>query len=180
MSMKCHHYRAMWAGIPPGVLQMNLDRLRSKWSHVRRYDFRCVRLRMRATFAFGGQEITRGIFSWFERVSFHGGNTTCDFAENKTRRANTDTRLGHSVFFNEDIHQQIALIELGGIVDPKDFLGYMKMAPDGAATDNIQELKGITSRQPIDRKDGPADGRISKLLVYGLTKCLMRKLKFGG
>ena len=41
------------------------------------------------------------------------------------------------------------------------------MAPDGAMVDNIQEIKGIRSRRPIDRKRGPIDGRILILLAYG-------------
>ena len=49
----------------------------------------------------------------------------------------------------------------------KDFLEYMEMMPDGAMGDNIQELNCIMSRQPIDRKLLPVEGRILKLLVYG-------------
>ena len=43
----------------------------------------------------------------------------------------------------------------------------MEMVLDGAMRDNIPELKGIMSRKPIDRKRGPVDDRIPKLLVYG-------------
>ena len=49
----------------------------------------------------------------------------------------------------------------------KDFLEYMEMAPVGAATDDIQELKGVMRRQPVDHKRGPFAKRILKLLVYG-------------
>ena len=43
----------------------------------------------------------------------------------------------------------------------------MEMASDGAMADNVQQLNGIMSRQSIDRKRGPANGRILKSLVYG-------------
>ena len=43
----------------------------------------------------------------------------------------------------------------------------MEMVSEGAAADNIQELKGIMSMRPIDRKKGPFDDRTWKLLVYG-------------
>ena len=96
-----------------------------------------------------------------------GENTKRDFAENKTMRANTDNRLCHNLFFKENLNHKIAHSELGGGGDLKQFLEYMEMAPDGAAADNIQELKGIASRQPIGHKRGPVDDRILKLLVYG-------------
>ena len=43
----------------------------------------------------------------------------------------------------------------------------MEMAPDGVATHKMKELQDLMSRQPIDRKRGPVEDKISKLLVCG-------------
>ena len=53
------------------------------------------------------------------------------------------------------------------------------MAPGGATTHNIQQLKGILNRQPIDRKLGPVADRISKLLVYGDQQMPDAQIKIG-
>ena len=84
---------------------------------------------------------------------------------NITTCANTDNRLGRNLVFKENLNHQIALSEWGGGGAPKDFLGYMEMLPDGATTHNIQQLNGIMGRKPIDRKRGPIDARILKLLA---------------
>ena len=39
----------------------------------------------------------------------------------------------------------------------------MEMAPGGARADNIQELKGIAGRRPIDRNRWPIADRILKM-----------------
>ena len=77
---------------------------------------------------------------------------------------NTDTGLGHNVFFKENINLQIAIGDGGGHL--KGFLEYSEMASEGAATDNIQELNGLTSRRTIERKFGPIGWRILKLVIY--------------
>ena len=43
----------------------------------------------------------------------------------------------------------------------------MELVSVGAMAGNIQELNGIMSRKPIERKRGPIGDRIAKLLVYG-------------
>ena len=60
----------------------------------------------------------------------------------------------------------------------KDFLEY-GCGIGGVATKKIQDLEDLMRRQPVDRKRGPIDGEMSKLLVYGVNKCMGRKLKLG-
>ena len=87
------------------------------------------------------------------------------FRRNKTTWWNTDTRLCPNVPPKENIDRKIASGEfrLGGSLT--EFLGYMVMAPYGAMADDIQELKCIVGRNPIERKRGPIEGRTPKLLV---------------
>ena len=59
--------------------------------------------------------------------------------EIKTTWATTYTRLGHNMFFIEDIVRQISINELGGRDGIKDFLEYMEMAPDGAKAAKIHD-----------------------------------------
>ena len=51
--------------------------------------------------------------------------------------------------------------------DLNDFLWYLETVSDGATTGNIQELRGLMSSNPIDRKGGSDGGVISKQLIYG-------------
>ena len=96
---------------------------------------------------------------------------------NQTTWANTDTMLGPSVCSRWKLNREIAIDELGGAL--KTLLEYMDEASnsDDVAAEEIQELKGLTSGQPIDHNRGPVDGDSLKLLVYGINKCLKRKLK---
>ena len=61
----------------------------------------------------------------------------------------------------------------------KDFLEYMEMVSDGAMTRKIQALEGLMSRQPIGRKRGPIDDKISKSLVYGDQQMPETQIKIG-
>ena len=81
-------------------------------------------------------------------------NTKRDFTENKTTCPNTDTRLGPNLFLRGISTDELRpMSRRGGAL--KGCLEYMEIAPDGHATDNIQELKGVMSRHPIDHKRGP-------------------------
>ena len=78
----------------------------------------------------------------------------------KSKWANTDTRLGHNVFFKGKLNHRIALIELGGDDDLKNVIGLLDASSDltgSKAEDkqNIHQLIGLIIRQPIDRKRGP-------------------------
>ena len=75
-----------------------------------------------------------------------GGYTKWDFEKVKTAWANTDSRLGGNAFFKEDIDQQIAIGELGGCGDLKDFLEYLETASGGSMTKDIIEQKGLMRR----------------------------------
>ena len=73
---------------------------------------------------------------------------------NKTTWANTDATLGPNVLFKEKPTHQIAIGELGwGGGALKTFLEYAEVEShaDDAATEKIQELKGLLIRQSIDR-----------------------------
>ena len=61
-----------------------------------------------------------------------------------------------------------------------DFLEYSAMVSGGAATKNIQELKGARRRQRIDCNCGPVTYRILKLLVYGEQQVRETQINIGG
>ena len=77
------------------------------------------------------------------------------------------------------LNRQIALVDLGFGGGLKDFLGYMEMVSGGATAAKIQELKDLTTRQPIERKRGPTDDKILKLLVYGGQQMPETQIKIG-
>ena len=93
--------------------------------------------------------------------------------------ANTDTRLGPNVLFKENLNRQITISELGWGGSPKDILEYMEMAPEGIIAANIQQLKDLIRRQPIDHKRGPTEDKILKLLAYGDHQMPATKIKIG-
>ena len=78
---------------------------------------------------------------------------------------------GPECFFTEKLNRQIALREFwGGSL--KTFVGFLGLSSDltGLAKDtkkNIQQLKGLVRSQPIDRKRGPIENKILKLLGHG-------------
>ena len=49
----------------------------------------------------------------------------------------------------------------------RGFLEYSLAAADGAMPKDSLELHGLMRRRPVDRKDGPLSGRISKHLICG-------------
>ena len=51
---------------------------------------------------------------------------------------------------------------------------------DGADTQKIQELEGLITRRPVDRKRGPIGGEILKLLVFGDQQCPIDQVRIGG
>ena len=53
-------------------------------------------------------------FCGFANFSFTGDNSKWGYAENKTTRANTDTRLGPNVFLRGNVDRQIAIDEAWG------------------------------------------------------------------
>ena len=55
--------------------------------------------------------------------------------------------------------RQVAIDESGVGGGLKDFLEYTEMESGGAATAEIQWLKGLMNRQPIDHKRGPIDDK---------------------
>ena len=84
------------------------------------------------------------------------------------------------VRFKDGITRQIAINDLaGGGGDLKDIPEHMAMAPDGAITAKIQELKDLMSRQPIGRIRGPIADKISKLSGYGDHQVHWAKVKIG-
>ena len=87
--------------------------------------------------------------------------------KDKTTWANTDSRVGHNAFLEENIGREIAIGELTGGDALKDFLEYMEMASEGAKTKDIQSLTGLMGRQPIAHNGGPIGDWILKLLIYG-------------
>ena len=65
------------------------------------------------------------------------------------------------------------------------FLDFLDASSDlTGLTDNanqmIQQLGDIISRQPIDRKRGPIEDKISKLLVYGDKQMPGAQIRIGG
>ena len=74
--------------------------------------------------------------------------------KNKTTWATTDTRLDRNVFFTGAISREIAIDELAGGGAPRDSLGYMALISGGDATEKIQDLKNLMSRQPVGRNRG--------------------------
>ena len=90
--------------------------------------------------------------------------------KNATRRllAHTDTRVNPNDFFKANLNRQIAIGVLGRGDPLKDFLEYSETLSGGAMTDNIQELRGLTSRRPMGRKRSSTNGRILRLLIYGV------------
>ena len=85
-------------------------------------------MRRNFTFPFPRYRIPHTLFSGFAYVSFLNGNKKCDFAENKTTCAITDTRLGRNVFFRDNLNRQIAISEFGRAGAIKGFPEYMQMA----------------------------------------------------
>ena len=75
--------------------------------------------------------------------------------------------MGPNVLRRGNINRRISIGELGGGDSRKELPGYMEMVSAGAETSKIQESMDLTTRQPIARKRGPADGIFLKLLVYG-------------
>ena len=55
----------------------------------------------------------------------------------------------------------------------------MADAPDGDPIEKVQELKGLTTAQPIDPKRCPVEDEILKLLVYGDRQMPETKVKLG-
>ena len=74
---------------------------------------------------------------------------------------------------------KIAIVELRRGVDLKDFPEYMEVVSGGVATATMQELHNLMTRPTIDRKRGPIEGKISKLLAYGDPQMPGAQIKIG-
>ena len=55
----------------------------------------------------------------------------------------------------------------------------MEVASGWAETEEIQDLKDLTIRHPIDHKRETIEDKILKLLAYGVNECMKRQLKLG-